>query len=49
MLGLTVAEGVADDVGGPWPAKSVSCVERQNGTIFRKKSERETIYSLEKN
>ena len=47
-LGLTDAKGVAtpgtDDVG-PGPAKSASCVERQNG----KESERKMIFSLEKN
>ena len=52
-LGLTNAKGVAtpgtDDVGGPRPVKSVSCAERQNGTIPRKRSKRRMIFLLEKN
>ena len=36
-----------DDVGGPKQAKSVNCVERQNGVILLKKSERRMTFSLE--
>ena len=51
-LGLTNAKGVAtsgtNDVGGPKPVKSVSCAERQNGMIPRKRSKRRMIFSVEK-
>ena len=52
-LGLTNAKGVAtlgtDDVSGPRASKIRELLERQNGTILRKKSKRRMTFSLEKN
>ena len=46
-LGLTLLEPMT--WVGPRPAKSASCVERQNGTILGKKSERKMIFPPDKN